>query len=55
MNELLNSLDYVITYIDSLLIISNKSLKDHIKKLDKVLCQLKTTCFKVSAEELENA
>ena len=35
MNKLLNGLDYVRTYSDDLLIISNKSLEDHIKKLDK--------------------
>ena len=37
MNELFYGLDYVRTYIDDLLIISNKSLEDHIKKIDKVL------------------
>ena len=37
MNELFYGLDYVRTYIDDLLLISNKSLEDHIKKLDKVL------------------
>ena len=37
LNELFNSLDNVRTYIDDLLIISNKLLEDHINKLDKVL------------------
>ena len=37
MNELINGLDYVKTYIDDLLIISNKSFDDHIYKVDKVL------------------
>ena len=32
MNELFNGVDYVRTYIDGLLIISYKSLEDHIKK-----------------------
>ena len=36
-NELFNGLDYVRTYIDDLLKISNKSLEDHIKKLNKDL------------------
>ena len=44
--ELFDSLDYVRTYIDDLLIISNKSLEDHIKKLDNVL---KSAGFKVNA------
>ena len=44
-----DGLDYVRTYIDDLLIISNKSLKDHITKLDKVLNRLKSAGFKVYA------
>ena len=41
MNDIFNGLDYVRTYIDDLLIINNNSLKNHIKKLDKVLSKLK--------------
>ena len=41
MNKLFNGLEYVRTYIDDHLIISNKSFKDHIKKLDKVLYKAK--------------
>ena len=37
MNELFNGLDYLRTLVDDLLIISNESLQDHIKKLDEVL------------------
>ena len=51
MNELFNGLDYVRTYIDDLLIISNKSLEDHIKILHKVLSKLKSAGFKVNAEK----
>ena len=41
MNELFSGLDCIRTYIDEILIISNKSLEDdHIKKLDKVLNKL---------------
>ena len=40
MNELFNGPDYVRTYIADLLIISNKSLEDHIEKLDEVLSKL---------------
>ena len=51
MNKLFNGLDYVRKYIDDLLIISDKSLEDHIKKLDKVLNELKSVDFKVNAEK----
>ena len=51
MNELCNSLEYIRTYIDDLLIISNKSFKDHINKLDEVLRKLNQKGFKVNAEE----
>ena len=46
-NTLLNGLHSVRTYIDTLLIIINKSLDDHTKKLDKVLSILKLPGFKV--------
>ena len=46
-NELFNGLDFVIMYIDDLLIISNKCFNDHIMKLDDVLTRLKTAGFKV--------
>ena len=36
-NELFNGLHYVRTDIYEVLIISDKSFRDHIKKLDKVL------------------
>ena len=51
MNELLHGLEYVRIYIDDLLIISNKSLEDHIKKLNKVLNKLKSVGCKVNAEK----
>ena len=51
MNNLFNGLDYVRTCIDDLLIISNKSLEDHIEKLHKVLSKLKSTGIKVNAEK----
>ena len=50
MNKLFNGLDYVKTYIDGLLITSNKSFEDHINKLDKVLNKLKQKGFKANAE-----
>ena len=51
MKELFNGLDYVRTHIDDLLITSNQSLEDHIKKLDKVLSTLQSAGFKVNAEK----
>ena len=37
MNKLFNCPEYVRTYIDELLIMSNKSFEDHVNKLDKEL------------------
>ena len=51
MNKLFNGLDYVRTYNNDLLIISDKSLEEYINKLDKVLNQLKTADFKVNAKK----
>ena len=50
-NKIINSLDYVRTYIDDLLIISNKSLEEHIKNLDRDLSRLKSAGFKMNAEK----
>ena len=50
MNKLFNNIDYVRAYITYLLIISNKSLEDHIKRLDKVTNKSKTIDFKVNVE-----
>ena len=51
MNELFNGLEYVRTYIDGLLIISNKSFEEHINKLDKVQSKLNRKCYKGNAEK----
>ena len=51
MNKLFNSLKCVRTYIDDLLIISNKSFQDHINNLDKVINKLKQKGFKVNADK----
>ena len=40
MDKWFNGLEYDRTYIDDLLIMSNKSFEDHFNKLDKVLSQL---------------
>ena len=51
MNKLFNVLEYIRTYIDDLLTISNKSFEDHINKLDKVLSKLNLKGFEVNAEK----
>ena len=51
MKELINRLDYIGTYIDDPLIISNKSSEDHIKRLEKVLSKLKLCCCKLNTEK----
>ena len=51
MNELFNGPEYVRAYIGDLLIISNKSFKDHTNKLDKVLSKLKHKGFKVDTKK----
>ena len=50
-NELSDGLEYVRTYIDDLLIITNKSFEGRLNKLDKVLSKLKQKGFKVNAEK----
>ena len=51
MIKVFNGLDYVGTYINDLLIISNKSLENHIEKLDKVISKLKPDGLKMNAEK----
>ena len=51
MNKLFYGLEYGRTYIDDLLIISNKSFEDHINKLDKRLSKLDKKGFKANAEK----
>ena len=51
MNKLFHGLEYVRTYIDDLLMISNKSFEDHITKLDKVLSKLNQKGFNANAEK----
>ena len=51
MNEFFAGFEYVRTYIDDLLIISNNSYDDHLEKLDKVFNKLQKAGFKVNAEK----
>ena len=50
MNGLLNSLEYIIAYIDDLLIISNSKFEDHLNKVKIVLKKLKAVVFNINAE-----
>ena len=51
MNELFAGFDYVRTYIDDLLAISNGTFDDHLDKLGTVLDKLQKSGFKVNAEK----
>ena len=51
MNGLCNGLEYVRTYIDNLLIISNGSFEDHLDKGKIYLKELKSAGFKFNAEK----
>ena len=45
------SLEYVRTYLDDLLVISNKSFEDHLEKLKVVLTRLSNAGLKVKAKK----
>ena len=51
MSKLFDGLNYVRMHIRDLLIISKKSLEDHIKEQDKVLNTLKSAGFKVNVDK----
>ena len=51
MNKSFNGLEYVRTYIDDLLIISNKTFEDQINELDKALSKINQKEFNVNAEK----
>ena len=51
MNKLFHGLEYVRTYFDVVLIISNKSFEDQVKKLDKVLSKSNQKGFKEITEK----
>ena len=51
MNKLFIGLEYVRTYIDDILVISNESLEHHIKKQDKIPHKLKSAGSKMNAEK----
>ena len=51
MSTLMDSLEYVRTYIDDLLVISKGDWKDHLSKLDVVLQRLRDAGLKVNAKK----
>jgi hypothetical protein len=52
MSELMETLEYVQTYLDDLLCISRSSLEDHLEKQEEVLRRLCGVGLKVNAEKL---
>ena len=51
MSELMNGLEYVRTYLDDLLVLSDKSFEDHLQRLEAVLERLATAGLRVHAEK----
>ena len=49
MTNLMSALEYVRTYIDDLLIISNGTYDDHLLKVEEVLRRLKTAGLRINA------
>jgi hypothetical protein len=48
MSKLVQDMEYVKTYLDDLLILTNSSFKDHQLKLEMVLARLSTTGMRVN-------
>ena len=46
MSDILGDLEYVLIYIDDILITSNGTYEDHMQKLDEVLSRLEKCGFK---------
>ena len=51
MSELIEGLEFVRTYLDDLLIISNGSFDDHLQQLDTVLHRLRLAGLKINVEK----
>jgi hypothetical protein len=49
MLKLTQDIEYVKTYLDDLLILTNKSFRDHLTKLDMVLARLSIAGMRVNA------
>jgi mRNA-degrading endonuclease YafQ of YafQ-DinJ toxin-antitoxin module len=48
MSKLVQNIEYVKTYLDHLLILTNSSFKDHLIKLEMVLARLSTAGMRVN-------
>jgi hypothetical protein len=48
MSKLIQDMEYVKTYLDDLLILTNNSFKDHLLKLEMVLVRLSTSGMRVN-------
>jgi hypothetical protein len=48
MSKLVQDMEYVKTYLDDLLILTNSSFKDHLLKLEMVLARLSTAGMRVN-------
>jgi hypothetical protein len=48
MSKLVQDMEYVKTYLDDLLILTNSSFKDHLLKLEMVLARLATAGMRVN-------
>jgi hypothetical protein len=48
MSKLVQDMEYVKTYHDDLLILTNRSFKDHLLKLEMILARLSTTWIRVN-------
>ena len=51
MSKLTQDMEYVKTYLDDLLILTNKTFKDHLRKLELVLARLSTAGMRVNASK----
>ncbi len=51
MAELMMTLEYVKTYLDDLLVISNSTCMDHLEKLRPVLIKLREAGLKINAKK----
>jgi hypothetical protein len=53
MSKLVQDMEYVKTYLDDLLILTNSSFKDNLLKLEMVLARLSTAGMRVNASYLQ--
>jgi hypothetical protein len=51
MSKLTQGMEYVKTYLDDLLILTNNDFKDHQTKLEMVLARLSTVVMRINAEK----